>query len=217
MSRLNDLTGMRFGQLLVLERAEDYIQPNGRRRVQYKCLCDCGCVKNIMGDSLKAGRSRSCGCGVIEANRKRQTKHGMRHTRLYNVWCSMRGRCNNPNDAAYKDYGARGIKVCDEWNKDFMAFYDWAMSNGYNPNAPKGECTLDRRNNNLGYSPENCRWITMKEQCNNRRSNRNLTYNGETHNITEWADIYGINAATLKGRLWANGYDIKEALEHFTN
>lgn len=123
-------------------------------------------------------------------------KHGMRYTRLYNIWRSMNQRCSNPNTKNYHRYGGRGIRVCDEWKHDFMAFHDWAMANGYSE-----ELTVDRIDNEKGYSPDNCRWSTYKEQENNKSNSRIIECNGASHTLGEWSEITGIRLATIWDRL----------------
>lgn len=127
------------------------------------------------------------------------TKHGDRpkgkKKRLYHIWLSMRERCNNKNHVQYANYGGRGIKVCKEWD-DYLSFKEWALSNGYCENL-----TIDRVDNDKGYSPDNCRWATAKEQANNRRSNHLLTLNGETHNIEWWAQKTGLPRHAIDGRI----------------
>lgn len=132
-------------------------------------------------------------------------KHGETSTRLYRIWSSMKTRCNNPNRAHYKNYGARGIKVCEEWN-DFSCFKKWALSNGYSDTL-----TLDRINNDKGYYPDNCRWITMQEQSNNRRTNHLVTYKGQTKTVVQWSTELGINRYTLFKRLQHN-WSVEKAL-----
>lgn len=131
--------------------------------------------------------------------------------RLYGVWFDMRRRCKSPSHHAYEHYGARGISVCEEWSS-FNAFAEWAYSNGYDNNAPKGKCTIDRIDNDSGYSPENCRWVDMKVQGNNKRTNVSITYNGETLNLSEWADKVGVNVRTLISRIYRDGWSIEKAL-----
>ena len=133
-------------------------------------------------------------------------KHGMKNTKIYRIWCSMKERCNNKNNKSYKNYGGRGIKVCDEWLENFISFYNWAIKNGY-----KEGLTIDRINNNGIYEPSNCRWITRKEQNRNYRKNHLLTYKGETLCLADMADKYGINRGTLLYRL-KKGKTIEEAL-----
>ena len=133
-----------------------------------------------------------------ETMKRVHTTHGGSKTRLFRIWQYMRKRCYNKNDSNYERYGGRGITVCEEWNKDFAAFRDWAMANGY-----REDLSLDRIDNNGPYCPENCRWATAKQQGNNRRSTHLITYNGETHSIKEWAEITGIAKSTIGNRLKA--------------
>ena len=133
-------------------------------------------------------------------------KHRMCHTRLYQIWNSMKQRCSNPKAISYKYYGARGVTVCQEWLNSFQAFYDWAIANGYADNL-----SIDRRNANGNYCPENCRWTTVKEQQNNTSYNRLITYGEETHNITQWAEILNIPRNVLYNRV-RRGWDIEKIL-----
>lgn len=140
-------------------------------------------------------------------------------SRLYNVWKNMKVRCNNPHYKQYKYYGGRGITVCDDWN-DFRKFCEWSYANGYDENAKRGECTLDRINTDRGYEPSNCRWVSMKIQCSNRRAwgtdthNHKMikwTFNGKTHTIKEWSNITGIKSNILRSR-WHKGWDVERVL-----
>ena len=132
--------------------------------------------------------------------------HGLRKTRLYNIWCKMRYRCHSQSDNSYKYYGDRGITVCKEWRHSLNSFYDWAMENGYSDNL-----TLERIDNNGDYKPSNCRWATRKEQANNFRANVLLTVNGMTYTMSQWGDIVGLNPKTISGRI-RNGWPIDEAI-----
>lgn len=129
-----------------------------------------------------------------------------RRPRLYRIWADMRTRCNNPNFTKYADYGGRGISVCEDWQR-FKPFQAWAMENGYSD-----ALTLDRKDNNEGYSPENCRWVTQKEQCNNKRNNHLLTYNGETLTIAQWARRLGVNYFSLHDRITKLGWSDEKAI-----
>ena len=138
-------------------------------------------------------------------------KHGGTGTRLHNVWIMMKQRCNNPKTCEYHRYGGRGIKVCDEW-ASFNNFRDWAMSNGYDPDAPRGKCTLDRIDNDGDYEPSNCRWVDMLEQMKNRpRRGCYYEYHGECHTLYEWAKIIGASHNLLRSRI-RYGWDIERVL-----
>lgn len=123
-------------------------------------------------------------------------EHGMKHTRLYRVWCGMKERCSNPHNKSYGRYGARGITVTQEWRDSFKSFYTWAIHNGYSENL-----TIDRIDNNKGYSPDNCRWVSTKEQNRNYSRNHQIAYKGKTQCIADWSDETGINRATILYRL----------------
>ena len=187
MGKFKDLTGQKYGNLTVIERAEN--APNGR--VQWKCVCDCGNQTVCRAFNLQNGHTRSCGCLHEEGTR---TTHGMKRSRLYRIWESMKTRCNNPSSQRYEDYGGRGIKVCNDW-EHFEAFRDWALANGYQEHL-----TIDRKDNDGPYSPENCRWATMKAQQSNKRNNFLLTHNGKTLTISQWAAETGIERRTIAKR-----------------
>lgn len=182
------------------------------------CRCDCGAEKEILGRSLKRGATKSCGCLNSEVARKKMkklsTKHGFTSNgeteRLYLVWTHMRNRCTNPKATNYKNYGGRGIKVCKEWDS-YPTFREWAVSNGYDENSKDWNCTLDRIDVNGDYCPENCRWATMKEQGNNRRTNRLITFGGRTQTMQQWADELGVRKTLIYKRLKC-GWSVEKAL-----
>jgi hypothetical protein len=197
MSPLRNLIGQKYGKLTVIKRVENHISKSGAKRSQWLCQCDCGKEIVVAGTNLTSGHTKSCGCIRVE----RQFKtHGLRHTKLYNVWNTMKQRCNNPNVKCYERYGGRGIKICNEWYT-FEPFYKWALTTGY-----KEGLSIDRIDNNGNYEPNNCRWIDAKAQANNRRSSRFVTHNGETHTIAEWSNITGIKSSTLFERLKHNKF-----------
>lgn len=133
-------------------------------------------------------------------------KHGLTKTLLYGTWSRLKSRCTNQKHQDYHHYGGRGITICDDWKENFQAFYDWSITNGYR----KG-LTIDRINNDKGYCPENCRWATVKEQSNNRRSNTCLEFRGEVKTISQWADAIGVDQDTICKRL-KNGWDMDKTL-----
>lgn len=134
------------------------------------------------------------------------------HFRLYKVWDNMKARCYNPNNTNYYLYGGRGITICNEWKNDFDSFAKWAIEHGYNENAPKGQCTIDRIDNNKGYSPENCKWVTIGENLNNKRNCRTFTHNGKTQSLADWARELGMDYNALLSRMYRNGYDFEQAI-----
>lgn len=170
------------------------------------CQCECGNQVTVFGDNLKKGASHSCGCLRVDVLHDLKSTHGESNTKLYGVWLSMKRRCDLPTSTYYKDYGARGIRVCEEWQQNYESFRDWSCANGYAEGL-----TIDRIDNNKDYSPDNCRWVDRVVQANNRRSNHPITWNGETHNITEWSRILGRNPKTVFSRIYS-GDSVEQAL-----
>ena len=195
MSNRLNLIGRRFGKLTVIEFAGVKNQ-----RTMWRCLCDCGNYKTVQGKLLKNENVKSCGC-------LHHTINGLYKHRLYSIIKSMKNRCYNNKHEAYSRYGGRGIKVCDEWLQDFMNFYNWAINNGYHDNL-----TIDRIDNNKGYSPDNCRFVDRKTQQQNRRTNKFYTINGETHCLKEWCDLLGLNYQKVYKRI-RRKWSIIKALE----
>lgn len=165
--------GRRFGRLTVVAPGPAQYTRDGHRRQAWLCKCDCGNETTVIGASLRSGHTASCGCFQRDCTSGRFTKHGAcagrTVTRLYSVWRAMLARALDPRSGGYRYYGARGITICDEWANSFGAFEAWAYSNGYDENAPRGKCTIDRIDNYLGYCPGNCRWVDMAEQRRNQR------------------------------------------------
>lgn len=212
MGYVKDITGMQFNDWTV-------IAEHGRNKsggAMFLCRCVCGTDRIVEGRSVRIGTSKGCGCrrsaNALEASKKATLKHGGKGERLYGVWTGMKERCNNPNSKFYSRYGGRGINICDEWNASYKAFREWAIHHGYDSNATKYECTIDRIDNDAGYSPENCVWVTQKKQCNNRSSNHLVTFNGISRTLSEWSEVTGIRKDTLRRRLCIYKWSVERAL-----
>lgn len=205
MSKAIDITGMKSERLTAIQD----VGSDGRRR-KWLCRCDCGNEVVCKASEINAKTRKSCGCLKREKAIAHATalkyKHGFHGHPLYGKWKNMRRRCNNPNDKSYKNYGGRGISVCEEWN-DFGAFLKWATEYKWE----KG-LTIERIDNNKGYCPENCRFASPAEQVRNRRKTIRLEYKGETKALTEWCEIFKLNKRTCYGRLhyygWVNAEEI---------
>lgn len=208
ISKLIDLTGQRFGMLTVIKRTEDYIFKSGRRERMWRCQCDCGNIVDVIGTNLKNNNTTSCGCFRKEKIKNDKTIHGLSKSRLNYIYRHMKSRCYNYNNKNYKNYGERGINICDEWlgKNGFINFYEWSISHGYSENL-----TIDRINVNGNYSPDNCRWVDLNTQENNRTNNRLITYNNETMTMAMWAKKLGMNYQTLTNRICTCGWSIERA------
>lgn len=204
--------GETHGRLTVLEETESKYDIRGRRRRYWLCQCECGNIVTVRDDGLNGGHTKSCGClqkEIVSEIAKRPAaykfRHGDSYERIHNIWYLMKYRCTNEKSPAYHNYGGRGIKLCDEWFDDitgYQAFKEWSYKNGY-----RDDLTIDRINNNGNYCPENCRWVDVKVQSNNKRSNHTLTYRDETHTIAQWAEISGIDKETLYNRAYLGWND----------
>ena len=170
-----------------------------------RCKCSCGNEIVTRRDHLKRGVTRSCGCFKKDALKHRASTHGLSKHPLYKTWQNMRNRCSNPKATKYELYGGRGISVCDQWQTDFMSFYNWALASGWSPGL-----SIDRINPNEGYSPQNCRWATHFEQNDHLRSNHMVTYQGKTQPVYAWARELGMHPNTLGERL-RRGWSIDRA------
>jgi hypothetical protein len=188
----------RIERLLVLRK--DTI-PN-----RYICQCDCGKIISVLQSNLYANRQKSCGCLKLEKTIQRSTTHNQRHTKLYEVWKTMKQRCLNPNNKSFHNYGGRGIVVCDEWKDNYQAFYEWSMNNKY-----KEGLSLDRINNDGNYEPSNCRWADRITQCNNTRQNKYYIINGVSKTIHQWSLEYNIPVKIVRQRLYQK-WDLEKAL-----
>lgn len=177
-----DLTGQRFARLLV-----QGVDNRDNGKVFYRCLCDCGKTTTVSASALKRGNTRSCGCARNQMISEKARTHGESSTRLFGIWSGMKNRCYNENEPSYKNYGARGIQVYEDWRSSYESFRDWALANGY-----RDDLTIDRIDVNGNYCPENCRWINWKAQANNKRTNHVIEYCGEKHTIAEWCERLNI-------------------------
>ncbi len=183
------MVGIRVGRLVVLSRGNN----NEKGCACWLVRCDCGTEKSVPGTALRDGSIKSCGCYRIDELKGRSFRHGFSGTPSYNIWAQMRNRCSRPNVRGYKDYGGRGIKVCERW-ESFLNFL-----------ADMGECppgkSIDRIDNNGNYEPGNCRWATLVEQTNNRRTNRILELGGKKMTMAQWAVLTGLKYPVIQGRL----------------
>ena len=159
-----NLLGMVFGRLSIVSKTE---KRDGQGNILWNCLCECGSTIDVGSSSLLTGNTQSCGC--LKKERFHNRKHGLSHHKLYGVWEEMIQRCYNPRNKKYALYGGRGIEICPEWRQNFQAFFDWAVKNRYPVGDKNQKLSIDRVDNDLGYSPENCRWSSYSEQNANRR------------------------------------------------
>lgn len=194
MAKLIDLTNQRFCKWTVLHRFNS--QNKHDERTLWTCKCECGTIRDIDSLALRSGRTKSCGC----------SKDGHSKTRLYSIWCGIKDRTTCMNRPRAKDYIGRGITMCEEWN-DWKVFKSWAISNGYSDTL-----SIDRIDNNKGYCPQNCRWVDAKTQGENKRNNIVVEINGETHILSEWCRILGLNRYSVKSRILNQGLTPYEAL-----
>ncbi len=206
--RVKDLAGQRYSRLIVLGYVGNHQLANGRNRPRFLCQCDCGGTAVLQAQTLISGYAKSCGCYQREvasktAKRLRaeglfriggHKRHGLSHTSIHNIWSGIRERCRNANSAGFKRYGGRGIDMCDRWYDSFEAFYE-----DMGP-RPAG-MSVDRIDNDKGYSPENCRWATVSEQAQNTSKNTIVEYNGESMALAEAARRSGVKRGTIKARI----------------
>lgn len=195
------MIGEKYGRLTIAEKIS---------KLKVKAVCDCGNTKEYYWNNIKRGLTTSCGCFKNEETKKRNianAKYGQSRHPLRGVWGNMMDRCYKENDLSYINYGGRGISICDEWKKDFMTFFNWALLNGY-----KSGLEIDRENNNGNYEPSNCRFVTPAENSKNRRSNVNITYNGKTQILKDWAIELGLNYKTLHKNMKYKGKTFEQAI-----
>lgn len=199
-----NLIGQKFGRLTVVSLAKKH--DNSVKRY-WVCQCDCGNIIEVQTSSLISGHTKSCGCYRIYKKKYEYDYENNipRNDRIKSVWDGIKLRCSNPNCTGYKNYGGRDIKLCKEW-ENYYNFQKWSLENGY-----REDLTIDRINNDKGYSPDNCRWVTMKVQQNNKRNTAYYTYNGETKPFMEWCDLYHLTRDQIAYRI-KNGWTPEEVL-----
>jgi len=206
MGKTVDVTGQRFGRLVVIGRTKG---PN-HHNAYWECQCDCGKTVIVTSAHLSHGDTKSCGCLKIDVMKQQFATHGESRggikTREYRIWIAMRERCYCPTNAAYQDYGGRGITISENWLNSFGNFLS-DMGR-----APKGH-TIERKDNSKGYSKDNCVWATYKQQNNNRRDNIIITHDDKTMTISQWADDSGVNLAVLRQRLNRLGWSMEKAIK----
>lgn len=204
-SNFKNIRGMKFGRLKVLDR--DGSNHNGQ--ALWKCICDCGEIKSVLGKYLRSGHSRSCGCLMKEVQKRGRFKHGFAPRKkqhyLYGTWGKMIYRCHVPTSSDYQLYGGRGIKVCERWRNSFPNFL---QDMGDRPIGT----SLDRIDRNGNYEPSNCRWATDLIQGNNKRNNVSIEHGGKTKNLSEWAREIGISPSSLWARINRHGWSLEKAL-----
>lgn len=207
-----DLTGQKFGKLLA-------IKESGRKgkHIAWLCRCDCGTKKSVLATNLTYGNSKSCGCGQREAAGNMNKSHGFSNTRLYSIYKGIKQRCYNPKNPAYKYYGERGIKMCDEWYNSFISFREWALACGYKDEPSFGKYTLDRISPEGNYEPYNCRWATIAKQQNNKLNSVFIVIGNNKKTVAEWATQNKTNKQTLYSKIYrlieqlgVNGEDVAE-------
>lgn len=200
--KVEDISGKIFGRLTAIK----YIGKSKGKQTLWECKCDCGNIAIVHHQNLKSGHTSSCGCYNSEVASEREKEHGQSGTRLYNIWHDMIYRCYNGNHRSYKDYGGKGIIVCNEWKDDFEAFRNWAIENGYKENL-----SIDRIDSDKNYCPENCRWATDIQQANNTSRNLIFTVDGCTDTLANLCRKYNIPYTLAHSRIYRN-WDIKKAL-----
>lgn len=201
-SKLNiiDINGWQFGRLTVIGRSSNGL--NGKAR--WICRCDCGTEHTTTGDALHIGDTKSCGCLKRDMAGTVAKTHGYARTPTYQVWCNMKARCSNPTADRFPIYGGRGIRICERW----LRFENFLADMGEKP----ARMTLDRKDSDGNYEPDNCRWADLKTQANNVRRNRLITYGGETLTMQQWAERTGIRSQKIRDRLDKLGWSIERAL-----
>ena len=208
MRQISDLKGKRFGRYTVIDFDSFKYFKNGSRIAYWLCRCDCGTERSVCSSGLTSGKSNSCGCLSKEVASKTHSKYdGGSNNPLYRKWVKMKDRCYNPKNKSYIHYGARGIKICEDWLHSYDSFMKWALNNGYNKSL-----SIDRIDNNGNYEPNNCRWVDKKTQAKNKRTNKTVNYNGKDYVISELCEKFGVNYKKFHSRFFKLKWNIEDAL-----
>lgn len=193
--------GKRFSKLVLLSI------DNKKTSIKCTCICDCGETYIACFYRLIKGKARECYKCLCKTRSHRATKHKMSGSRLERIWSGMISRCYTKTAMSYKNYGAKGISVCDEWRNSSSVFIQWALDNGYNDSL-----SIDRINPLGHYSPYNCRWVTQKDQCNNKLNNRVIEFNGTRMTAAQWADLFGVKHSLILNRIDKLGWSVERTL-----
>lgn len=212
MKDYSEYIGKKFGRLTILSLTDDYVSPCGVHQPRVICKCGCGKEKSINLLNIIRGKTKSCGCILTEIRKEMVDKNPYspkKYKRLHRIYDNMITRCYNRKAINYERYGGKGVIVTEEWmgtcgRKNFIK---WSLANGYDDNL-----TIDRIDNNNGYSPLNCRWVSVYMQANNKTNNRIIEIDGICHTLAEWSRISGINAETIRKRLQKYGFSKKDAV-----
>lgn len=200
MSNFEDLTGKTYNMLTVIKRLPN----DSSGATVWECQCECGRITKVRSNNLKNGNVKSCGC---LKHRSTSTTHNKSNTKLYGIWNAMRQRCYNPNYHAYKNYGGRGITICDDWVNSFNNFYNWAINNGYQEGL-----SIERINVDDNYYPNNCTWITLAQQAQNRRSCHMFCYNNKKQNLSQWCNELGLDYKLVHNRIFKLNWSFERAI-----
>lgn len=206
IGKLIDISNQRFGRWMAIKPSNETGTDRGKK---WLCLCDCGTEKYVRGTDLRFGYTKSCGCLKNENIGNRRRTHGMSNTLLYEIWKSMKARCYRKTSKDYPNYGGAGIRVCDEWKEDFIAFHTWAVQNGY-----KDHLTIERIDPYRNYEPSNCTWIPNDQQALNRRNSRRFEYERKNYSMRELSEKFNINYNTFRAYI-GDGKSVEQIIEHF--
>lgn len=203
------IKGKKYGRLTIIRESSPTYRKNGDAVRMVECLCKCGSICCVPFINLRNGISKSCGCLAKDKLTERSLTHGLAHKHpLYEVWRGIKQRCYNSNASTYKDYGGRGISICSEWSNNFSSFYKWSIEHGW-----KKGLSIDRIDNAGNYCPENCRYVNNIIQARNKRSNKEIEYQGQKwHSLAEFCEKYNLNYKNMQQRLY-RGYTLEHAVE----